>query len=189
MEIIEEHVTRRDVITYYVEYDRQKKRQPAIENLEAWPWDDPNAIDEHLQSNHLKPGVLSAYRVWQLAQLNYADIADCAIVNHIFPDQPQTLGQIDQGLIAKSRPNGNPEWWGPLSSGSNIPREWALILRPTVASERPAKWYIEDGSGRAIALLQRILMYQEFWRTAWAYIGIIPDEGSHFLQKRSELLG
>lgn len=188
MKIIEEHITRRDVITHYVAYDRQKKGQPVIDTLEAWPWNDPNAIDEQLRSNHLKPGVLSAYRVWQLAQLDYADIVDCAIVNHIFPGQPQALGRIDQSLIAKSKPTGNPEWWGPLSSGSDIPREWALILRSTVVSERPAKWYIEDGSGRALALFQRMLVYQELWRTAHAYIGIIPDEGSHFIQNRPELL-
>ena len=188
MKIIEEHITRRDVITYYVEYDRQKKRQPAIETLEAWPWNDPNAIDEQLQSNHLKPGVLSAYRAWQLAQLDYDDLVDCAIVNHIFHGQPQALGRIDPNLIAKSQPNSNPEWWGPLSSGSDITREWALILRPSVSSERPAKWYIEDGSGRALALFQRMLVYQELWRTAYGYIGIIPDEGSHFIQKHPELL-
>lgn len=181
-------MTRRDIITCYVVYDRKKKGLPIIENLEKWPWNDANAIDEQLQSNHLKTGVLSAYRVWQLAQLDYADIADCAIVNHIFPGQPQALGRIDQTHIAKSKPNGNPEWWGALSSGSDIPREWALILRPTVASELPAKWYIEDGSGRALALFQRMLVNQELWRTAYAYLGIIPDEDSHFIQKRPELL-
>ncbi len=70
-----------------------------------------------------------------------------------------------------------------------MPREWALILRPAIATERPAKWYIEDGSGRILALLQRMLIHQEFWRIAWAYIGTIPDDGSHFIQEHPELLG
>lgn len=187
MRILEENVTRRDVITFYINYDCRKKCIPVIENLDAWTWDDPNAINEQLRNNHLKPGVLSAYSAWQLVQLDYADIRQCAIVNHIFPGQPQTLGQIDQALIEKSRPNNNPEWWKPLYSGFDIPQEWALILRPTVRSENPARWYVEDGSGRALALFQRILKHHEHWHTASAYIGTIPDENSCFIQERPEL--
>ncbi len=188
MKIIEEHVTRRDVITYYVKYDRKKKNMPAIENLESWSWNDPKAIDEQLKNNNLKSGVLSAYREWQLTRLDYADIAGCAIVNHIFRGQPQALGRISQSLIANFKPLNNPDWWEKLSSGSDITRESALILRPSVSSERPATWYIEDGSGRALALFQRMLLYSEFSRTAYAYIGIIPDEGSHFIIEHPELL-
>jgi len=137
MRIIKERVTRCDVITFYVEYDRRKKGHSAIENLRTWPWDDPKAIDKQLQNNKLKPGVLSAYRIWQLVQLDFIDIMSCAIVNRIFK----------------------------------------------------AKWYIEDGSGRALALLQRMLIHQELWHTAWAYIGTIPDEDSDFIQKHPDLLG
>ncbi|HLW88420.1 MAG TPA: hypothetical protein VKR57_07980 [Terriglobales bacterium] len=54
-------------------------------------------------------------------------------------------------------------------------------------SERPAKWYLEDGSGRGLALLQRILRYSEFGRTAWAYIGHEPDERSTFIKSHPEL--
>lgn len=188
MRIIEECISRRDVITFYVRYDLQKKEQPTIDNLEEWPWNNPDAIDELLHGNHLKPGVLSAYSVWQLVQLDYADILDCAIVNHIFPGQPQALRKIDPNLIKTSKPKGNPEWWEPLSSGADIAWEWALILRPAVTSERPAKWYVEDGSGRVLALFQRILKYNEFKRTAFAYIGIVPDESSTFIHGRPELL-
>jgi hypothetical protein len=190
MRIIKERVTRRDVITFYVGYDRQKKGEPAIEDIETWSWDDPEGIDEQLKSNHLKPGVLSAYRMWQLIQVDLIDIMDCAIVNHIFKGHPQTLGRlVGLGLIESWKPKDNPEWWKPLSSGYDIPQEWALILRPACANERPAKWYIEDGSGRTLALLQRMLIHQEPWHTAWAYIGAIPDEGSRFIQEHPELLG
>ena len=78
---------------------------------------------------------------------------------------------------------------GVLSSAHDFPREWALILRSAVASKRPAKWYLEDGSGRALALLRRILTHQEPWRTAWAYLGVIPDERAGFIRTRPELLG
>jgi hypothetical protein len=65
----------------------------------------------------------------------------------------------------------------------------ALIVRPSVRSEEPAKWYIEDGSGRALALLQRILRYGESGRTAWVYLGREPDERSTFIASRPELSG
>ena len=154
MRIIKERVTRRDVITFYVGYDRRKKRQPAIGDLHTWPWDNPGAIDERLRNNCLKSGVLSAYRMWQLIQLDFIDIMDCAIVDHIFKGHPQALGRlVGRDLIETWRPQDDPEWWEPLSSGCDMPQEWALILRPAVANEHPARWYIEDGSGRAPALI------------------------------------
>ncbi len=55
-------------------------------------------------------------------------------------------------------------------------------MRPVLKSEAPAKWYLEDGSGRALALLQRILRYGEAGRTAWAYLGHEPDERSAFFK-------
>lgn len=188
MKIIRKSVSREDVITFYVEYDRRKKKQDININLVAWPWDNPKELDEKLRENNLKPGVLPAYKSWWLVELDFSDILDCAIVNHIFPDHPQALSHlIAQGVVETWVPIGQPEWWKPLSSGRNLACEWALILRPAVANERPAKWYIEDGSGRALALVQRVLRNGDTVLAACAYLGVVPDERSPFIQSRPEL--
>jgi hypothetical protein len=62
-----------------------------------------------------------------------------------------------------------------------------MIIRPSVKSEAPAKWYIEDGSGRALALLQRVLRNGEMYRTSWSYVGLEPDMRSSFIASRPEL--
>jgi hypothetical protein len=188
--VIENAVRRRDVITFYVHYDCHKKQRAPITSLDTWPWDSPDGLDECLVSSRLKAGVLPAYRRWWLVELDLADLLECAIVNHILHEHPQALGQlVGRGVLETAVPPGNPEWWEPLSSGREFPREWALILRPAVSSERPAKWYLEDGSGRALALLRRVLVHQEPWRTVWAYLGVVPDERAAFMRTHPELLG
>ena len=64
-----------------------------------------------------------------------------------------------------------------------------MILRPSVKSEYPAKWYIEDGSGRALCLCRRMLRHAEPWRVAYGYLGVIPDEKSNFMRSHPELAG
>lgn len=136
----------------------------------------------------LKKGVAAAYRTWALATLGISDLLDCAVVNQIFPGEPQALGQLVlRGKLAEWLPKGAPSWWRLLANGSDLDAEAALILRPALKGEAPAKWYLEDGSGRALALVQRILRYGEMSRTAWAYVGGTPDEGSAFIRSHSEL--
>lgn len=132
-----------------------------------------------------------AYLRWWLVQMDLADLLDSAIASDIntFKGHPQCLGQLAaRGLINIWQPSSSPEWWEPLSSGTAFPREWALIVRPSTNTERPAKWYIDDGSGRALALLRRMLTHQGTWRCAWAYLGIIPDAQATFMRTRPELL-
>jgi hypothetical protein len=70
---------------------------------------------------------------------------------------------------------------------SDLHVESALIVRRAVKSEVPAKWYLEDGSGRSLALLQRILRYGKVGQPAWVYLGHEPDEHSAFLKPYPEL--
>ena len=194
MRVIETGITRKDVITFCVGYDRRKKNQPSLTDLAAWPWNSAEALEAKLRSNGLKEGVLAAYKSWWCVELDFADLLDCAvereIVDRICPGAPQSLLRlVSRGVIETAEPEGPREWWRPLCSGMNLPCEWALILRPAVNSERPAKWYCEDGSGRALALLRRILVHAEPWRLAFAYLGIVPDEGSAFIRSHPELTG
>jgi hypothetical protein len=71
-------------------------------------------------------------------------------------------------------------------NGSELDAGSTLIVRPALSSEAPAKCYLEDGSSRALALLQRILRYGEVGRTGWAYLGYEPDERSAFIQSHPE---
>jgi hypothetical protein len=180
-------ISRREVVEFYARYDRGKKGQTEHINFDSWPWNDPVGIDRHLRECKLKVGVLAAYRSWALCQLNLSDILKCAIVNHIFPGESQVLGEISPETISESKPQNNPGWWFPLSSGSDIDQGFALILRPALNSEYPAKWYVEDGSGRILALFQRIIRFGEATRTAWAYVGDVPDEQSRFMIEHPEL--
>jgi hypothetical protein len=189
MRVERDNVTREEVIRFYAAYDRRKKVvQPPLPDLTAWPWDDPDGIDRKLADSRLKDGVLAAYRTWRLVEFSVSDLLECAIVNSIFPGKPQTLGQlILLGKLAEWLPIGNPEWWQLIGNGSELGVDSALIVRPALKSEGPAKWYLEDGSGRALALLQRILRYGEVCRTAWAYLGHEPDEHSAFIKSHLEL--
>jgi hypothetical protein len=62
IDVEEDAVRRRDVITFYVDYDRRKKKRYPITGLDAWPWDSADALDERLASYDLKRGVLAVYR-------------------------------------------------------------------------------------------------------------------------------
>ena len=158
MRVERDGVTREKVVRFYAAYDRRKKGQSPLSDIDTWPWADPDGIDRKLAENCLKHGVLAAYRTWRLVEFGVADLLECAVVNSIFPGEPQVLGQLAlRGKLAEWLPTGAPEWWRLIGNGSDLKIESALIVRPAVQSEAPAKWYLEDGSGRSIALLQRIL--------------------------------
>ncbi len=189
MRVAEEIRTREEVIRFYAKYDRHKKGGRDLpSDIQLWPWDNPEALDRKLRENGLKDGVLSAYRTWQLVELTVTDLLECAIVDSIFPGEPQAISRLLlRGKLAEWFPIGAPHWWQLIGNGSSLDRESALIARPAVSSEAPAKWYVEDGSGRVLALLQRILSYGETERTAWAYLGREPDDRSAFIKSRPEL--
>jgi len=189
MTIERDIVTREGVIRFYVAYDWRKKHGeiPPFD-LDTWPWDDPDGLDRKLDENGLKKGVPAAYRTWKLVKLGVVDLLECAVYNGIFPRKPQVLCQLALlGMLAEWLPVGDPEWWRSIGNGSELGVEQALMIRPALKSEAPARWYVEDGSGRALALLQRILRYGEVGRTAWAYLGEEPDEQSAFIKLRPEL--
>ena len=189
MRVTRDHVTREEVIRSYAEYDRRKKAQALPpSDIDSWPWDDPVGLDSRLSANDLKSGVLAAYRDWQLVEFSISDLLECAIYNGIFRAEPQALCQLVlSGKVAGWAPDRKTDWWESIRSGVELGIDSALIVRPSVRSEAPAKWYIEDGSGRALALLQRILRHAELYRTAWAYLGREPDQRSSFIATRPEL--
>jgi hypothetical protein len=190
MKVTRDHVTREGVIRFCAKYDRDKKAQALPSDLDEWPWDDTVGLDLKLKTNGLKSGVLAAYRSWQLAEFSITDLLQCAVFNGIFPGEPQALCQLVlRGKVDVWSPDRDAVWWHPIRGGSDIDIDSALIARPSVRTEEPAKWYIEDGSGRALALLQRTLKHGEFSRTAAVYLGREPDYRSAFIRSRPELGG
>jgi len=181
-------VSREGLIRFYVAYDWGKKKQGPPPDMDDWPWSDAHGLDQRLKSHGLKYGVPTAFLTWRLVRFGLMDLLQCAIVDQIFPTETRALGQIVlRGKLAEWIPSGTPAWWPLIGSGSELAKESALIMRPALPCETPAKWYVEDGSGRALALLQRMLRYGEIDRLAWAYVGLEPDEQSKFIQDHPQL--
>ncbi|SRR5260370_11414904 len=104
----------------YATYDRRKKGKPSLSDIDEWPWDDPDGIYRKLADSGLKKGILAAYRTWRLVEFIVADLLECAVVNHIFPGEPQALGQLLlRGKLAEWFPSRGPrvvaenwKWFG-----------------------------------------------------------------------------
>jgi hypothetical protein len=175
-------VERRFVIEQYVRYDARKKGKTAPEDMDQWDWSSADDLDRHLKAADFKPRVLPGYISWEPIELNQAELAKCAIVNSIFPGLPQVLGKLRNTVDFQEWHPGRKEWFEHLEKGGQYPSEWPLILRPAVKSESPAKWYVEDGSGRALCFYRRLVRSADDASRAFGYLGIRPDPASTFMQ-------
>jgi hypothetical protein len=186
-----ENVTREEVIRFYAAYDRRKKGGlPPPPDIDEWRWDNPRELDLSLDANELKSGVLAAYRTWQLVEFGLLDVLECAVWDGIFRGESQSLSRLVlNGKVGEWAPDRQTDWWQSVRGGSALGVDSALVARPSVSSEQPAKWYLEDGSGRALAFLQRSLRSGDVGRTVWVYLGREPDPRSTFIRSRPELGG
>ena len=177
-------IARREVIEAYVIYDASKKQKAVPTDMAKWPWLDANALDNSLAAQGFKHGILAGFAKWKSIELSRSDLMNCAIVNGIFPNLPQTLSILTQHEEFQNwRPNRTTGWFQRFEKGHAEISDWPLILRPAVKSEAPAKWYIEDGSGRAICFLRWLLRHPESDAKAWGYLGVDSDKNSIFMQK------
>lgn len=183
-------VTRRDVVESYVRYDARKKGGAVPSDISEWDWSHADAIDQNLRLNGFKFGILAGYEMWRPVNFGVSELRDCAIVADIFPNLPRVLGQlVNLELFENWKPDRHVEWLDSLRGDAPYPSEWPLILRPSVRSERPAKWYLEDGSGRGICFFRRLVRAGDDRSTAFGYLGSQPDSRSTFMRQNfSELL-
>jgi hypothetical protein len=183
-------MTRREVIEFYVRYDCGKKGHD-VPALESWPWDCADALDATMHEAHLKCGILPGYTVWDLVPLSLDDLRTCAVEKRIFPGNGHVLSLAERaGHIATWQSDRQAVWLEAITRGLPLDPSAAMIIRPAVTSEAPAKWYLEDGSGRAIALLRHAAQFDASETVAFAYVGRTPDHSSTFMRKRfGELLG
>lgn len=183
-------LSRRECIEAYLKYEAQKKNLPLPSDINEWDWTSASSIDQKLRSSGFKFGIISGFKYWQRVTLSQEDILKCAIVNCIFPGESQVLaGLVTLPKFRSWRPDRQTEWYDRLNGGGPFSREWALILRPAVSSERPAVWYIEDGGGRAVCFLRRLIRENDQTNVACGYLGEDPDSSSEFMTRwYSELL-
>ena len=106
-------------------------------------------------------------------------------MNHAIPGHPRCLGQLEGTPELEAwRPDPSTCWYERLSAGGVLQQDAPLVLRPSVRSELPARWYLEDGSGRALAIMQTARNRTVGQIVAYAYIADIPDHASTFMQCR-----
>ena len=177
-------ITRRELVELYIRYDARKKNGVVPPDLSEWDWSSADAIDAGLAANGFKSGVIAGYTSWRAVELDRAELSRCAIVSGIFPTLPRVLGQLPgYAAFDKWKPNHDVEWFEPLESGAEYPRKWPLILRPSIAIERPATWYLEDGSGRAICFFRHLVRSGNDLKRAFGYVGATPDLRSTFMRQ------
>jgi hypothetical protein len=185
-------ISRRQVIESYVAYDAGKKGKP-IPDIDDWPWDDPNSLDQRLRDLGFKVGILSGYVEWQEVAITIADLRCCAVVIAICPRDARGVAVRDLGSIemmgCAKLPQSQTTWSGHLAAGGCLSRDEPMILRPAGASERLARWYIEDGSGSGMALVACAGLHPPDEIAAYGYLADVPDPTSRFMQdKFAELL-
>lgn len=192
MRMLSGPISRRQVIESYVGYDARKKDKP-IPEMDGWPWDDPNGCEKRLRDLGFKGGILSGYVEWQEVALTIADLRCCAVEIAICPRDFRGVAVRDLGSIetmgSAKLPQSPTTWSSHLAAGGCLARGEPMILRPAVASERPARWYIEDGSGRGMALVACAGLHPPDEIAAYGYLADVPDPTSRFMQdKFAELL-
>jgi hypothetical protein len=192
MRSLSDSVSRRRVIESYVAYDGRKKGKPIPETAD-WPWDDSNGLDRHLEGSGFKYGILSGYVEWREVALRIEDLRCCAVEIRLCPRDANGVAVRDLGSIERmgcaKLPQSQTTWSGHLAAGGCLSRDEPMILRPAVGSERPARWYIEDGSGRGMALMACAGLHAPDEIVAYGYLGDVPDPTSHFMQDNfAELL-
>ncbi len=177
------------VIRAYLNYDSAKKRKSVPDTL-AWPWTDADALDTELRRFGFKTGVLAGYQEWCAVELDVADLRQCAVVSSISASGPRDLGSLEAaGKLVGWRPSTNAAWFAPLEEGRTFDQDEPFILRPATKGEAGARWYLEDGSGRATALVANAHLFAPSQTVAYGFLGSAADPNSSFMRERfSELL-
>jgi hypothetical protein len=184
MSVIQEGIRRRTVIEAYAKYDCSKKHRP-LPDFENWDWSSADVLDSELCCAGLKCGVLTAFLLWDKLELNLSDLRDCAVEVHIFPEQSRKLGLVEgAGCLLNWKPNRDTSWYPRICRGEALDETEPLILRQALPSESPARFYVEDGSGRAIALLQNHERFAPAQVLAIAFLGRERDRSSTFGRRK-----
>jgi hypothetical protein len=183
MRITESDVKRKTVIESYVRYDCSKTGRP-MPDCASWDWSDADAIDRDMKCSGLKTGIPAGYRLWYKVEVTMPDLLNCAVDISIFPGQSRRLGLVERAAIVRWKPDRQTLWYEQIVNGQTCDETAPLLLRPTVSCEFPASWYIEDGSGRAIAFVANQIRFDPSQALAVGYLGREPDLDSSFMRNQ-----
>ena len=182
MRMRKQNIERRAVIEAYAKYDCSKTGR-ATPAFATWDWSQADAIDKEMSGAHLKTGVPAGYLLWDEIELTMSDLCECAVDIGIFSGQSRRLGSVCADELATWTPDRPTTWCEVIAGGHTFDEAAPMLLRPAVSGESPAAWYIEDGSGRAIAFLKNQHIFRPSQPLAIAYLGRKPDPHSSFMQK------
>jgi hypothetical protein len=136
-----------------------------------------------MASAQLKTGVPAGYVLWDKVELTLSDLRESAVVADIFPNQSRKLGLIESaGQLSGWKPKPERSWYSNVVNGHAFDETAPFLLRPALRNECPASWYIEDGSGRAVAIVAN---QQKFSSqvVGIGYLGRKPEMSSAFMQR------
>jgi hypothetical protein len=176
-------IERRTVIEAYAKYDCSKKNR-SIPPFATWDWSQADTIDREMKCARLKTGVPAGYLVWDEIEVTMSDLRECAVDVNIFPSQSRKLGLIGAEELVTWKLNCHNAWYDGIAGGRTLDETAPMLLRPAVRGEFPATWYIEDGSGRAIAFVANQHIFNSSQTLATGYLGRNPDTKSAFMREK-----
>jgi hypothetical protein len=175
------------VIEAYARYDCPKHAR-SMPAFEAWNWSQADAIDRAMKGAHLKIGIPAGYLLWDEVELTIPDLRECAVDVSIFPERSRKLGLLSPGDFDRWKPDRKTVWYEAIASGRTQDEAAPILLRLAVGGESPARWYVEDGSGRATAFIANQRLFSPSQTLAIGYLGRKPDAHSAFMQKEFQEL-
>jgi hypothetical protein len=185
------HVERRTVVEAYARYDCLKKNRP-MPDFQAWQWSQADAIDGEMERAGLKIGVPAGYLLWDKVEITMSDLRECAVEVGLFSGQPhRQLGLIERSggladweskLLRHHGGGPAPPWYGAIKKGGVFGESAPFLLRPSVRGELPARWYVEDGSGRAATFVANESVFDPSKTLGIGYLGCEPDRCSSFMR-------
>ncbi len=182
MRVRKQGIDRRNVVEAYARYDCSKTHRP-VPLLATWDWSKADVIDREMKRAHLKVGVLAGYLLWDEVEIVMSDLRECAVYGGIFPGQSRKLGLVGADELAGWKPDRDCAWHSDIVEGRTLAETAPMLLRPAVSAEAPACWYIEDGSGRAVAFVANQRIFDPSRILAIGYLGRKPDPESSFMCK------
>jgi hypothetical protein len=177
------NIKRRTVIETYAKYDCSKKGHPTPD-FATWDWSQADAIDREMRCAQLKTGVPAGYLLWDEIEVTMSDLRECAVHVEICRGGPRKLGLLeDAGKLVGWKPDRKTPWYEGITRGQTFDETAPMLLRPAVSGEFPARWYIEDGSGRATTFVASHHIFDPSQTLAIGYLGRQPDPRSRFMQE------
>lgn len=193
MKRIKSGIRRQEVIESYAKYDYQKKHPDRpLPNFEEWDWSSADAIDDRMSESNLKVGVPAGYELWDDVMLTLEDLRQCAIhsvINEKLGTSMRMLGDLDaHGFLERWQPPSERAWHISIASGKIPDDGGPLLLRRAVKGEFPAKWYVEDGCGRATAFVKYGRHFDPSATLAIGFLGTTIDRRSKFMREHFQEL-